>query len=84
MAVGNDEYGINVISGDIQVDLISELYEVLTPQTLMELASQYKASHAAAQPFPHNAIDDIFPRRFLEEVDGCHEDRHACHNKNES
>jgi hypothetical protein len=62
------------------IDLIEELLEATSEKRLMAIAKQYKAQYAAAKPFPHVALDGIFPERLLQilleevpEANGCYD-----------
>lgn len=72
----------------IDASVIAELYHAISEERLTKIATQYKAEYAAATPFPHIAIDNIFPVRFLEQVinenpesltkDGCLKSAKVC------
>ena len=53
---------------NIDVSVIEELYQTVTAERLSKIAKQYKSQYAQASPFPHIAIDHIFPERFLQAV----------------
>jgi hypothetical protein len=50
------------------VSLIEELYQTVTAERLSKIAKEYKQLYKDAEPFPHIAIDGIFPQRLLEAV----------------
>ena len=53
---------------NIDVSVIEELYTTVTAERLSKIAKEYKRQYANSKPFPHIAIDHIFPQRFLEAV----------------
>jgi hypothetical protein len=71
------------------VSLIEELYQTVTAERLSKIAKEYKQLYKNAGPFPHIAIDGIFPLRFLEAVvaetdhelgeDGCLAHAESCY-----
>jgi hypothetical protein len=59
---------IQNVNHNIDVSIIEELYTTVTAERLSKIAKEYKRQYANAKPFPHIAIDHIFPQRFLEAV----------------
>ena len=53
---------------NIDISVIEELYQTVTAERLSKIAKEYKRTYAKAKPFPHIAIDNIFPERFLQAV----------------
>jgi len=52
----------------IDPSVIEELYNALSATRLQRIADQYQEAYASASPFPHIAIDGIFPDRILQQV----------------
>jgi Rps23 Pro-64 3,4-dihydroxylase Tpa1-like proline 4-hydroxylase len=50
------------------LSVIEELFQAISSERLSKIAKQYKNEYAHNLPFPHIAIDNIFPKRFLEFV----------------
>jgi Rps23 Pro-64 3,4-dihydroxylase Tpa1-like proline 4-hydroxylase len=73
---------------DVDVSLIEELYQTVTADHLSKIAKKYKKLYKHAEPFPHIAIDGIFPQRLLdaivaempehEIIDGCLRNADRC------
>jgi hypothetical protein len=42
-------------------NIVKELYDALSPEKLLQLSTKFKSAYASAKPFPHIAIDDVFP-----------------------
>ncbi len=61
----NDKKAVSVEDGE---SIVAELHRVVSPQKLKQLSTKYRKTYASAQPFPHIAIDDIFPVSILQRV----------------
>jgi Rps23 Pro-64 3,4-dihydroxylase Tpa1-like proline 4-hydroxylase len=48
--------------------IVEELMEAISPANLKRLSKRYKKEYASAMPFPHIAIDGIFPESILQKV----------------
>jgi hypothetical protein len=48
--------------------IVKELYDTLSPEKLLQLSTKFKSTYASAKPFPHIAIDDMFPTSILKKV----------------
>jgi len=48
--------------------VVEELYRSISPQRLKKIAQTHRAHYANAIPFPHIAIDNIFPDSILQKV----------------
>ena len=47
---------------------MEELHHFVSPEKLKQLSTKYRETYAAALPFPHIAIDGIFPESILKKV----------------
>ena len=71
--------------------MLQELYDAISKERLSEIVKQYKEEYANGKPFPHIAIDGIFPERILKQVlkenpesmivDGCVKGSELCYRK---
>jgi hypothetical protein len=70
--------------------IVEELYRLVSPERLAKLAHGYRDHYKNASPFPHIAIDNIFPNSILQKVieehpesdlgaNGCLVGRHCFH-----
>ncbi len=78
------------------IGVIEELYEVVNAERLSKIAKDHREAYAQAVPFPHIAIDGIFPRRFLEAVsselpekltkdqNGCYDPKKCVHDRRQN
>lgn len=56
------------LTKDIKVSVIEELFEAVSASRLKSISEKYKQEYIMADPFPHIAIDGIFPDSILQEV----------------
>lgn len=74
---------------DEKESILEELYRSVSPDRLVQLARTHRMHYKNASPFPHIAIDDIFPDSILQKVieehpessmgkDGCLIERSIC------
>lgn len=53
---------------NIKVSVIQELFAAVSAERLKSISDKYKQEYSMASPFPHIAIDGIFPEAILQEV----------------
>ncbi|KAL7514221.1 hypothetical protein ACHAXN_013248 [Cyclotella atomus] len=56
------------INNNEEDGIVKELFDALSPEKLRQLSTKFKSTYASAQPFPHIAIDDIFPLSIIQKV----------------
>ncbi|KAL3771438.1 hypothetical protein ACHAWO_009101 [Cyclotella atomus] len=52
--------------------IVKELFDAVNPAKLLQLSTKFNGTYASAQPFPHIAIDDLFPSSIIEKIIGEH------------
>lgn len=56
------------LTKDIQVSVIEELFAAVSAERLKSISDQYKQQYSMGAPYPHIAIDGIFPDSILQQV----------------